>query len=141
VHNALRPTRRGFTLVETIAVILVISIAFPPLMWSIRQAHLARVAPARFSIARWLAAEKLEDIIADRNSATRGYSYLTAAHYPAEATINGFTGFSRTVSLSETGADLTTSGAGYMKVTVTVSFQDGAGTTRSYPLSVIVTNY
>ncbi len=139
MHNPL--TRRGFTLVESVAVILVLSIAFPPIMWAIRRAHVARVTPARFSIARWLAAEKLEDIIADRNSATRGYSYLTTAHYPAEASIAGFVGFSRTVALAETGPDLITAGTGYMKATVTVTFTDGAGASQSFPLSVIVTNY
>jgi prepilin-type N-terminal cleavage/methylation domain-containing protein len=141
VHHPLTKPRRAFTLTECVAVILVISIAFPPIMWAVSRAHTARVSPARFSIARWLAAEKLEDIIGDRNSLTRGYSYLTAAHYPAEASITGYPGFSRSVSLTETGADLVTAGAGYMNATVTVTFTDGAGVSRSFPLAVILTNY
>ena len=136
-----RPPRTGFTLVESVAVLVVLAVAFPPIMWAVRQAHLARVAPARFSVARWLAAEKLEDIIADRHSTTRGYSYLTAAHYPAEATVSGFSGFSRSVTLTETAANLSSAGTGYMRATVTVTFTDGAGVSRSFPLSVILTSY
>lgn len=131
----------GFTLVEAVAVIVVLSIAFPPMLVAIRQAHSARVVPARLAIARWLAAEKLEDIIADRNSATRGYSYVVASNYPAEASITGFTGFTRSVVITETGPDLTTAGAGYKKASVTVTYTDGAGATRSYLVSTVVTDY
>ena len=131
----------GFTLVETLAALVVLSIAFPPMFWAIQRGHAARVTPARFSIARWLAVNKLEDIIGDRACATRGYTYLVTANYPAEATISGFPGFTRGVSFAETGPDLVTAGAGYKKVTVTVTFTDGMGASRSFPLSSIQTNY
>ena len=132
---------RGFTLIEAVAVIVILSIAFPPILWSMRRAHQARVTPARFAVARWLAAERLEDVIADRGSATRGYTYLTTSNYAAEASISGFPGFSRTVAFTETGPDLTTAGTGYKRVTVTVTFTDGTGVSRSFPLVGIVTDY
>ena len=97
------------------------------------------MTPARFCTARWLAANKLEDIIADR--ACQGYAHLVAANYPAEPTITGYPGFSRSVALTETGPNLVTPGAGYMSVTVTVTFTDGMGVSRSYPLSRIQTKY
>ena len=122
-------------------VIVVLAVAFPPMLWSIRRGHAARVTPARFSIARWLAINKMEDIIADRACATRGYAYLAASHYPSESAITGFPGFTRSVAFAETGPDLVSAGAGYMKVTVTVTFADGMGNTRSHHLSSIQTDY
>jgi type II secretory pathway pseudopilin PulG len=144
VHHAVRNHgRRGaaFTLTESLAVIVILSVAFPPMLWAIRRGHEARVLPARFSVARWLAAEMIEDIIADRSATSRGYAYLTSANYPAEASVAGFPAFSRSVSFTETGPDLTSSGSGYMRVTVTVSFADGAGLMQSFPLSTVLTNY
>jgi len=134
-------TRSGFTLIEAVAVIVVLSIAFPPMLMAIRHAHSARVTPARFSVARWLAAERLEDITADRNCPGRGYAYITAANYPAEATVSGYTGFGRSVTVSETGADLAGAGTGYKMVTVTVTFSDGMGISRNFPLTTVITDY
>lgn len=133
--------RGGFTLVEAVAVIVILSIAFPPMLVAIRQAHAARVGPARLAIARWLAAERLEDIIADRNSATRGYPYVLTSNYPAETSITDFAGFTRSVVITETGPDLTTPGTGYKKASVTVTYTDGAGAPRSYLVSTVVTDY
>jgi len=140
----LRNQRRhsaAFTLTESLAVIVILSVAFPPMLWAIRRGHEARVMPARYSVARWLAAEKLEDIIADRSATSRGYSYLTSANYAAEASVTGFPAFSRSVSFAETGPDLTSIGVGYMRVTVTVSFADGAGVMQNFPLTTVLTNY
>src|SRR5436190_19888374 len=89
--------RRGFTLIEAIIAIVVLTIAIPPMLWSIREANIKRISPMMVSKARWLATEKLEDIIADRHSSTRGYSYLVPANYPAEASIAGSPGFTRSV--------------------------------------------
>ncbi len=118
-----------------------LSVAIPPLLWSVRQAHLQRVGPVMASKARWLAQEKLEDIIADRNSSTRGYTYVVQSNYPAEPTISGFPGFSRSVSLAETNADLTTPGSGYKKVTVTVTWTDASATSRSLAVTTVLTDY
>ena len=136
-----RPTRRGFTLIETIIALVILAIALPPMMWSIREAHVQRVGPMMASKARWLATEKLEDIIADRHSATRGYSYLVSGNYPDEATISGSPGFARTVTFTETAADLVTAGTGYKRCMVTVSWTDGAGVSRSLQISTVVTDY
>ena len=92
--------------------------------------------------ARFLAQEKLEDIIADRHSTTRGYAYVVNANYAAEAAVSGFTNMSRSVSITESGANLVGgSGTGYKTVTVTIGFRDGRNTARTLALSTVVTDY
>ena len=148
----MRPTRpstrrhsRGFTLLETVTAIIILSIAVPPMLFAVRESHRQRVNPLFASKACWLITEKLEDIIADRQSTSgnRGYNYLVSSNYAAEATgsIAGFPQFSRSVSFSETLADLLTAGGGYMKVTVTVGWTDGEGNARTLAISTVLTDY
>ncbi len=132
---------RGFTLMETIAAVVILAIAVPPMLWSIRDAHVQRIDPMMMTKAYWLASSKLEDVIADRHSVTRGYDYLTGGNYPAEYNIAGYPGFSRFVSLTETGADLVSAGSGYMNVTVRVRWQDARGRVQDLPVSTVLTEY
>jgi len=133
--------RSGFTLIETIAAVVLLAVAIPPMMWAVRDAHIQRVNPILVSKARWIATEKLEDIIADRHSENRGYDYLTGGNYPTESTISGYPGFSRSVSLTETEVDLQTAGDGYMTVTVSVSWTDATGAPRTLAVSTVLTEY
>jgi len=128
-------------MVEAIAAIVVLAIAIPPTMWAIREAHVQRVNPRMASTARWLAVEKIEDTIADRHSTTRGYGYVVNANYAAESPVTGFTGFTRSVSVTETGADLASAGTGYKRVTVTVGWTDATSTSRTLTLTTVVTDY
>ncbi len=143
--NPTRPNRRarrsGFTLAEAITAIVILSISVPAMLWAIRASHTHRANRVLASRAHWLAVEKLEDIIADRHSTSRGYVYLTTAHYPNESSISGYPGFTRAVTLSETGPDLVSAGTGYMKVTVAVSYTDASGAARALPLVTELTNY
>ncbi|MBC7771284.1 MAG: type II secretion system protein [Pyrinomonadaceae bacterium] len=134
-----RHSRHAFTLIEAIIAIVILSIAMPSMLIAVRTAYDKRVGPVQTSRARWLAVEKLEDIIADRSSATRGFAYLTAANYAPESSIAGFPGFSRSVTLRQTTANLLTAGNGYMLVTVTVSWTDTGGASRSMSLSTVLT--
>ncbi len=133
--------RAGFTMTEAITALVILATAVPAMMWSVRQAHGHRANRVLASRAHWLAVEKLEDVIADRHSGTRGYSYLIASNYPAESSLTGFPGFSRTVAFNETGANLSSPGSGYMRVTVTVSYTDAAGAARSFALVTELTDY
>ncbi|MGE3107716.1 MAG: prepilin-type N-terminal cleavage/methylation domain-containing protein [Phycisphaerales bacterium] len=133
--------RSAFTLIECIIAIVILSVAVPAMVLAIRETHSRRAAPVMSSRASWLAMELLEDIIADRNSATRGYGYLKASNYPAEASVSEFPAFSRSVRFVETGPDLASAGSGYMKVTVSVSWIAPGGTQRSLALSTILTDY
>lgn len=141
MHQKFHRGPTGFTLIETIAAIVILTIAIPPMLWSIRQAQVQRVNPVQVSKARWLATERLEDIIADRHSTTRGYGYLITGNYPSEVPIAGFASFSRSVSINETAADLVTAGTGYKKATVTVNWTDATSTLRSLQLSTVITDY
>ena len=136
-----RRSHRGFTLIEAIACVVMLAILIPPTLWAMREGHKQRINPVLASRARWLATERIEDIIADRHSATRGYAYLASGNYPAEASITGFAGFSRSVAFTETGVNLVTPGTGYKRVTVTVSWTDAGGSARSLALSTVVTDY
>lgn len=136
-----RAGHRGFTLIEAIIAIVILTIAVPSMFWSIREAQRKRVDPVMVSRARWLASERLEDIIADRHSTTRGWSYVVNANYAAESPVSGFAGFTRSVSIAETGASLSGGGTGYKTVTVTVGFIDGKGAARTLALAAVVTDY
>jgi type II secretory pathway pseudopilin PulG len=133
-------TRSAFTLIEAISALVILSVAMPAMLWSIRDTVRRRADPVLLSRARWLAAEKLEDCIADGHSATRGYAYLVNGNYPAEAPVSGFTGMSRSVSIIETAPKFI-AGTGWKTITVTMTYSDGQGATRSLALSTVLTSY
>ncbi len=139
--------RPGFTLIETIAAITILAVAIPPMLWAVQEAQIQRVNPMLASRARWLATEKLEDIIADRHSTgARGYGYLDPNPYPPElgGSITGYEQFSRTVTIDpETLADLVTvsAGGGYTTVTVSVGWDNATGDAMSLGISTVLTNY
>ena len=134
--------RTGFTLIETVAAIVILAVAVPPMLWAITEAQRQRINPMLVSRARWLAVEKLEDVIADRHSTTRGYTYLITANYPDEDPVPGYAGFTRTVSFVEAKADLATTAPpplGYMTVTVKISWNDAAA--KALNISTVLTDY
>lgn len=140
-HSAKRRrARQGFTLIEAIAAVVVLSISVPAMLYAVRGAHIQRVNPIMASTARWLATERLEDVIADSQSSTRGYAYVINANYAAETPVTSFTGYNRSVNIVETASDLTSAGTGYKKVTVTVSWTDATATVRSLSIATVVTN-
>ena len=136
--------RTGFTLIETVAAIVILAVAVPPMLWAVTEAQRQRINPMLASRARWLAVEKLEDVIADRHSTTRGFTYLITANYPAENPVPGYAGFTRTVTFLETKADLVTIAPpplGYMTVTVTIGWNDADAQARTLAISTVLTEY
>ncbi len=139
--------RKGFTLIETVSAIVILSVAVPPMLWAVTQAQRQRMNPIMASKARWLAVEKLEDIIADRHAIpARGWGHLIDANYPDENPGDigtGYEGFSRKVTpfVAETDADLSTPGVGYQVVTVTVGWTTSNGDNASLSISTVLTNY
>lgn len=138
--------RSGFTLMETITAVIILSVAVPPMLWAVRESQAERVNPMLVSKAGWLAMQTMEEIIADRHSATRGYTWLTTANFnanysTAKGAIAGFLQFSRSVTFTETKADLVTAGGGYTKVTVAVSWSDWRGNARTMTIYTVVTEY
>ena len=134
------PHRRGFSLIEAITALVILGLAMPAMLWAIRDSTRRRADPILFSRARWLAAERLEDIIADAHSPSRGYSYVIAGNYSAETPVSGFTGINRSVAISETAPKFL-AGTGWKTCTVTVTYTDGQGVSRSVQLATVVTSY
>lgn len=132
---------QGFTLIEAIAAVVILGLAIPPMLWAVQEAEAHRLTPYMVTTARWLAAEKMEDIIADRFSPTRGYDYVVAANYPVEAAVASFPAFRRTVTIAETGSDLVSPGTGYKNVTVQVAWTDAMHVSRSLTIKTVLTKY
>lgn len=133
------PARRALTLVETIAALVILATAIPPLLWSLREASVARIDPTLASTARFLAIERLEDIVADRLRPDLDFDDITEARYPDETAIEGFTGFSRQVRLRSVAPDLTTPGDDCLIATVQVAWSGRAGAARRLVLSTVLT--
>lgn len=131
----------GFTLIETIAAIVIVAVAIPAMMWTLAEAQRQRIDPVMTSRATWLATEKLEDVIADRHAPTRGWPHLTEANYPDESSIDDFPGFSRRVRFKETGPDLESAGTGYMIVTVTIEWTGSRGEAHEFDIATVLTEY
>jgi Tfp pilus assembly protein PilV len=134
-------TPRAFSLIEAIIAIVVLSVAVPAMFWAVRDAADRRTDPVMLNRARWLAAEKMEDVLADRANADRGYGYVVAANYPAESPVAGFAGLSREVMVAERGPDLVSAGTGYKVVTVRVTYTSARGAARTFELASVVTDY
>jgi prepilin-type N-terminal cleavage/methylation domain-containing protein len=136
-----RHARRALTLLEVVATLVILGIAAPALLMAVRDATVRRASVQQQTVARWLICEKLEDITADRHSATRGWNYIAVGNYPDEATVNGFTAYSRTTAITETDFDLVTPGTGYRTVTVTVIYNDARDGARSISISTVFADY
>lgn len=132
--------RTGLTLIEAIALICVLSIATPAMMWSLAIANDNRTVPLMAGRARFLASEMLEGILVDRFAVARGYAYVVAANYPAESAVIGFPRFARSVSISETARNMTGAGTGSKTVTVSVVYPTSRGS-RTLSLSTIMTDF
>ena len=141
-----RAHRHGFTLIETVAAIVILALAVPPMLWAVTEAHHQRANPMLASKARWLVVEKLEDIIADRHSTgTRGWDWVDESNYADEnkGDLTGYPQFARTVAIVETQADLSTidTDGGYKTVTVDVSWTNASGQSQSLAISTVLTEY
>ncbi len=133
------PQRRAFTLIEAITAIVILGTAMPAMLMALGQAHRDRISPAMASQARWIAIEKLEDVIADRSSPSRGWDYIDGANYPDEASITDSPGYTREVDIAETSADLQSVGTGYKTVSVTVEWTHSDGQTHTVVLATVMT--
>lgn len=136
-----RRVRSAFSLVELIAASVVLVVAVAPMFLALREAQLERAEAVLATQARFLAEERLEDIIADRHSASRGWSYLVSANYGPEWPVDDWPAFRRTTTLSETGADLVSPGTGFMVVSVEVSWDSPRHGERSLTVTTVLTEY
>ncbi len=130
----------AFTLMETIGAIIILAVAIPPMMMTLQHVSQMRATPVTLSRARWLAVEKLEEILADSYSDERGYDYVTSANYLTETPISSDPDYSRSVSIIETGPDLSSSGSGYKTITLEIEWQSMTpGETHSLTIASVIT--
>ncbi len=138
---------RGFTLIETVAAVVILAVAIPPMLWAVSEAHMQRANPLLASRARWLVIEKFEDVVADRH----GLGFYDAALDPGvtnEIPIAGFPAYNRTVTISlehgawdNAGQVWLIPAGGYKTITVAVDWTDAGGDARTLSISTVVTDY
>jgi prepilin-type N-terminal cleavage/methylation domain-containing protein len=134
------PNAKGFTLIEVIMTLVVLSVAAVGVLSVFTTGMKGSPDPLIVNTEIMLAQEKMAIIVGDRKNSARGFVWVVAgdyntnpAKYPPEASVTGFAGYSRSVTIicvdptnlnASTGAP--PCAAGYARVTVTVS-QAGTG--------------
>lgn len=108
----------GFTLIEVVLIIVIAAVAVLPLSMLFANTSIRSGDARNATVAAQLAQAKMEEIAADKNSASRGFSFLVPANYPLERPVRAFPAFSRSVSIAP---DSTYDGVRFRAVSVTVS--------------------
>jgi type II secretory pathway pseudopilin PulG len=97
-------TRRGnsgFTLIEMVFLTAIFFVAVVSLTAVLGEAAERITDNDSSAKAAQLAQEKAEAILTDRRNPGRDYAYVTSAAYPTENPVSGYTGFTRTVSITD----------------------------------------
>lgn len=131
---------KGITLLESILGIMILAVGYLGLLPMMTNATAKTLDNDRYVISSYLANDKMESIIADKNF--KGYATVTATNYPNENMNSTNPGYTRTTTITEVSkTDLTTPqvGSGYKKVVVEVQW--GAGSAEKSTLTTLLTNY
>lgn len=149
-----RKDQAGFTLIETIITLVVLSLAAVGVLSVFTIGMKGSANPLILNQAVSLAQEKMDTIIGDRMNPARGYSWIVAADYNTNALkympenpVPGFTAFNRSVTICcVSAANLNYNppcassppcASGYAHITVTVTY----AAINSVSVDAIVTNY
>lgn len=135
-----RAVKSGFTLIELILTIVVISLGLTGLMSLFENVTRGILEADNAVIAGNLAREKLEQIVQYKWNS--GYPALTGSLYPSETFTGDYSRFTRSTSILEVaGSDLSTAevGSGYKRVEVTVTW--GARPTQTIALPTVLASY
>jgi len=108
----------GFTLIEVVLIIVIAGVAVLPLSMLFANTSIRSGDARNATVAAQLAAAKMEEITADKNSPARGFAYLVASNYTAESPVAAFPNYSRSVSIA---ADSTYDSVTFRAVSVTVT--------------------
>lgn len=117
--DAGRPGERGFTLPEVVLILVIAAVAVLPLGMLFANSSIRSGEAHHATVMAELAQAKMEELAADKNSPSRGFSYLVAANYPVENPVTAFPGYSRSVSFAP---DSIYDGVTFRTVSVTVAF-------------------
>jgi len=101
----------GYSMVELIMVIVFIGVAFVATIGMMTGSMQKSAQSETLTQAIFLAEQKMEAIRGDKNSL--GYQYLIDENYPVEQEIDGYPGFTRTVTILDFGS--------YKEIKVTVT--------------------
>lgn len=114
-----RSGEQGFTLPEVVLILVIAAVAVLPLAMLFANSSIRSGEAHSATVMAELAQAKMEEIAADKNSPSRGFSYLVSGNYPAESPVTAFPGYSRSVAFA---ADSVYDGVTFRTVSVTVSF-------------------
>lgn len=132
--------QRGFTLIETILTIVLLSFGLIGGLTLFRNSTENSLTKDYRVIASQLASEKIESILLDKEF--QGYDTITEANYPDENLADPYGEFSRSVTIQEVDPDdMTTpsAGSGYKRIDVDVTW--GAEGYQTITVSTLVTDY
>lgn len=90
-------TKKGYSLIELIIVIVILSIAIPMLVYMLGNLAAQSIASEKRTTATFLCQEKIEEIIADRWNPNIGFDNIPVGSF--SESIPGFPDFSRSVSI------------------------------------------
>jgi prepilin-type N-terminal cleavage/methylation domain-containing protein len=124
----------GFTLIEIVLVVIVISVGLVGIMSLFEAATKGALQIDLNVIAVNLAHEKLEQVVSHK--AANGYNSIASASYPNESFTGDFSMFTRNTAITEVASNdfMTLSpGSGYKKVAVTVRWGDSNSKRISLP--------
>lgn len=147
------PNSKGFTLIETIITLVVLSIAAVGVLSVFTTGIKGSADPLILSQAISLAQEKMDIIIGDRQNPARGYAWIAAADYNTnplkympENPVPGFANFNRSVTIfcvdagtlnTNNGQPFPCISSGYVRITVAVA----NALIGNVALDTLVTNY
>ncbi|HEX7078190.1 MAG TPA: type II secretion system protein [Candidatus Eisenbacteria bacterium] len=114
----MRRSESGFTLIEVVLILVIAAVAVLPLGMLFANTSIRSGDARNAMVAAELAQAKMEEITADKNSPSRGFSYLVAANYPSEASVTAFPAYARSVSIAP---DSSYDGITFRTVSVTVT--------------------
>lgn len=136
-----RRKRHGFTLIEVLLTVVIISVGLFGLM-SLYHNSMHQVMEGDVNLmAAYLARERMEQLISDK--VNYGYAYVVNDNYDTSSAVSvGNHFFTRSLNIYEVaGSDLLTpeDGSGFKRIDMTVSWGLAAG--QSIAMPTLITNY
>lgn len=118
--------KKGFTLVELVVVLVLLSVGLVTLLLVLRNASVSNATAHIITVANELGEGKIEEILADRK--TQGFDYIKNLNYPTEDPVTGFNSYMREVDIYYVDlSDLDTPviDSNYKRVEVSVNSKGG----------------
>ena len=130
--------KRGFSLIEIILVMVVLSIGLTTLILVLRYSVIQSANTHFYTIANWLCQERMEEIISERRD--NGFSAVESLMPSVDGNpVPGFSGYRRTTTLSYTDLDeALDSSDDYILIEVEVT---GGGSATPLSMETVVSNY